>query len=175
MQSITLDEYRYLFSVANRQLRSDLRPKVGGSDLVQETLLAAWTVSRNGAFSPEEMRMWLRGILRKRIGRCHRRFVTAEKRSVLSERPLTEVGELGCDESAENELVQSEVSVALRQAVGRLRPHERHVLAWRLDEELSWHQIAVRLDSTAEAARKVFQRALAQLRGLLSPDMDPGV
>ena len=57
----------------------------------------------------------------------------------------------------------------MRAAVGRLRDHERAVLAWRLDDELSWQEIGERLDSSEEAARKVFTRALAELRGLLAP------
>jgi RNA polymerase sigma-70 factor, ECF subfamily len=170
MSALTLDEYRaYLLGIANRQLRTDLRPKVGGSDLVQETFLAAWTVSRNGSFTPEDLRLWLRGILRNRIGRCHRRYVTAAKRSVVSERSLADVGEPG----GEDDFDSNETAAAVRAAIDRLRPHERDVMAWRLDDELSWQEIAVRLDSTEEAARKVFTRSLAQLRGLLSPDLDP--
>ncbi len=157
--SITLDDYRaYLLGIANRQLRTDLRPKVGGSDLVQETFLAAWTVSRNGTFTPDDLRFWLRGILRKHIGRCHRRFVTAAKRSVTAERSLSDVGELGDQEIGDDQLQQNELALVLAAAVEQLRPHERDVLRLRLDDDLSWQEVAQRRNLTAEAARQVFRR-----------------
>jgi RNA polymerase sigma-70 factor, ECF subfamily len=172
---LTISDYSsYLYSIANRQLRSDLRPKVGGSDLVQETLLAAWTTSRNGTIAPDDLRLWLRGILRKRIGRCHRRFITAKKRTVTAECSLVDIADPEDGELAESALVRDELSAALSAAVEQLEPHEREVLGWRLDDELSWHEVGMRLDSTAEAARQVFRRAVAQLRGILSPEFDPG-
>ncbi len=54
----------YLLLVANRGLNPDLRVKVGASDLVQETLLAAQRgFDRFEGSSDAELRLWLRRIL----------------------------------------------------------------------------------------------------------------
>lgn len=172
---LTLADYRaYLLGIANRSLPHDLRPKAGGSDLVQDTLLAAWTCrDRTPA---EAVRAWLRGILKNRVGRLHRRYLSVAKRSVLRERPLdphSSDPEHARHQPPDGDMIHEELCRALNDAVDQLRPQDREVLTLRLDDDLSWQEIADRLDTTAEAARKVFTRTLEQLRGLLSPHLDP--
>src|SRR5262245_38340823 len=88
--AITLESYRaYLMRIANQHLRPDLRAKAGGSDLVQDTLVAAWVAGDRAPHRPDALRAWLRGILRYRIGRLHRRFISAASRAVGRERSLT--------------------------------------------------------------------------------------
>jgi RNA polymerase sigma factor (sigma-70 family) len=123
--------------------------------------------------SPE----WLRGILRNRIGRLHRRYVTASRRSVRLEQPLGALDvptEAGPADSTEVPVLRGELAATVDRAVARLRPRERDILAWRLNDGLPWHEIAEHLQVTTDAARKVFTRALSRLRGQLPRHLDPG-
>jgi RNA polymerase sigma factor (sigma-70 family) len=161
--------------IANRLLSANLRPKAGDADLVQDTWLAAWTCRAQAPHPPDAFRAWLRGILRKRFLRLHRRYITTAKRSVLVERPLDAAepatvpdpnGGLG------GNMARNEVIAALQCAVARLGTRERTVVTLRLEHELAWHDIAIQLGSTEEAVRKVFSRALVRLRARLAPHLD---
>ena len=50
------------------------------------------------------------------------------------------------------------------QALVRLPEHYRQAVAWRHQEQLSWDEIGQRMSCTADAARKVWSRAIQQLR-----------
>jgi RNA polymerase sigma factor (sigma-70 family) len=163
-----------LLAVARRTLPRDLQPKAGCSDLVQDTLLAAWAGRDRAPVGSDAMRAWLRGILRKHVGRLHRRYVTAAKRSIRFEQSLdSQQAEPGEAADGEAMLAHDEVVTALREAVGRLQPYERIVLVGRLDDGLSWRQIAALLGTTEEGARKVFVRTLARLRRRIGSRFDP--
>jgi RNA polymerase sigma-70 factor, ECF subfamily len=168
----------YLLGVAARTLPHQLRPKAGCSDLVQETLLAAWVCRDRAPDSEAALRSWLRGILRNRIGRLHRRYVTASRRSVRMEQSLGALdssSEAGTADSVEGPVLRGELAATVDRAVARLRPRERDILAWRLNDGLPWHEIADRLQVTADAARKALARALSRLRGHLPRHLDPGL
>ena len=60
-------------------------------------------------------------------------------------------------------LVRSEREAALNAAVERLPEHYRIVLTWHHGERLPFAEIGLRLGSTAEAARKLWGRALKLL------------
>ena len=66
--------------------------------------------------------------------------------------------------SPSNHAVRSELAEALEQALARLPEHYRQVVAWRHQEQLSWEEIGRRMESTSEASRKVWTRAIQQLR-----------
>ena len=174
---LPLDGHRtYLLGVAARTLPHQLRPKAGCSDVVQETLLAAWECRARAPDSEAALRNWLRGILRNRIGRLHRRYVTAGRRSVRIEQPLGDLSPAeaaGAGDAADGPALHDELVAAIDRAVGGLRSHERDVLVWRLDDGLAWTEIADRLQLAVDAARKVFTRALSRLRGQMPAHLDP--
>src|SRR5690242_11512207 len=64
-----LDHYRdYLLRVASDQLQSDLAPKLGASDIVQETFLDAARAFPNFVGGTDgELRAWLRQILLNKL------------------------------------------------------------------------------------------------------------
>ena len=66
----TIEAFRsYLTLVARRELAPDLAAKVGASDLVQETFLAAGRdIAQFEGNSPAELRRWLEGILQHLLG-----------------------------------------------------------------------------------------------------------
>ena len=79
----------YLLLIANTDLASDLRAKVGASDLVQETFLAAHQdFSRFRGGSKAELLGWLRSILMGTLSEFSRRYCQTAKRKLAREVPL---------------------------------------------------------------------------------------
>jgi RNA polymerase sigma factor (sigma-70 family) len=62
---------------------------------------------------------------------------------------------------------------ALRRALRTLPEHYQSVIEWHHQERLPFDAIAGRLGVSAEAARKVWGRALERLREALGPGHDP--
>jgi RNA polymerase sigma-70 factor (ECF subfamily) len=174
-----LEAYRpYLLLVANQSLPAQLGAKVAASDLVQETCVDVHLhFARFVGSTEEEWRAWLRGILRNNVGDAVRMF-TAEKRDLSREERLgtgEEAGECGAvarDLSPSGEAAQHEQDLSLERAVGMLPTHYREVLRLRNQEGLAFEEIGQRLGVTAEAARKLWSRAVRQLQGLLERESD---
>src|SRR5262245_34929568 len=77
----------YLLLVANRELGTDLRNKIGVSDVFQETFVQArgcFGQFRGG--SERELLHWLRRILIRQILAARNRYQAAAKRSIDRER-----------------------------------------------------------------------------------------
>ena len=180
-----LDYFRdYLTLVARRELAPDLAAKVGASDLVQETFLAAGRdISQFAGDGPLELRRWLEGILRHLLSNTRRRYRETRKRRV--DREVAVHG--GKGEPREDRVATVSVSMtspsgramkqereeALRAAMLGLPEHYRQVIEWHHQERLSFDAIAERIGSSSEAARKIWGRALLRLREELGPGHDP--
>ena len=174
----------YLTLVARRELAPDLAAKVGASDLVQETFLAAGRdISQFAGGSPARLRCWLEGILRHLLANTRRHYRGTRKRRVD-----LEVGvDRGKDEAGEDRVARVSASAtspsgramrhereeALRAAMLGLPEHYRQVIRWHHQERLSFEANAARIGSSSEAARKIWGRALLRLRQELGPGHDP--
>jgi RNA polymerase sigma-70 factor (ECF subfamily) len=75
--------------------------------------------------------------------------------------------------SPSRELMRQEQAHALLAAIAGLPEHYRQVVVWHHREGATFEEIADRLETTAEAARKVWVRALVRLRDALGPSHDP--
>src|SRR5262249_20302088 len=85
----------YLLTIANDHLPEALLPKCGGSDLVQESLLEAHRgFAGFDGRRPDELKAWLRGILRHNLKDWMRHFAAAKRRSMDRERSFQD-GEPG--------------------------------------------------------------------------------
>jgi RNA polymerase sigma-70 factor (ECF subfamily) len=188
----TLEAFReYLLRVADRGLGRDLTAKIGASDLVQETFMAAQrSVAAFRGQSEAEWRAWLESILRHRLANARRYYRDAGKRCVGQEVPLD--ADPGCSGAvagagawagfvAASETVSTasvgamrkEREIALFGAIASLPENYRLVVCWHHEERLTFEQIADRLGTTAEAARKIWGRALLRLREALGSAHDP--
>jgi RNA polymerase sigma-70 factor, ECF subfamily len=133
-------------------------------DLAQETFLKAFAnVNRFQAGS--NFRAWL-----FRIG--HNNFVN-QRRSTRHDRApvMPDLAEDDCDPA--NEMVTRETVLAVNEAIGRLPPDFRHALLLRVEEDLSFREIADVLEITEETARWRVFKARQKLLTLLSPDLVP--
>jgi RNA polymerase sigma-70 factor (ECF subfamily) len=170
----SLDAFRaYLLAVAERELDPQLRAKGGASDLVQQTLLEA--VGNFAAFRGEtdaELKRWLRRLLLHNVVDFTRQYRAAEKRQIGRERrlpagdsssePAADIADPGPSPSAG--AVQSEQARAIQMALEKLPDDYRRVIVLRYQEERSFEDIAQLMNLSANAARKLWARAIKRLR-----------
>ncbi len=165
---------QYLLMIANEVIGPELQAKFGASDLVQETFLEAHRhLSIFRGKSKGEMRAWLRKILECRLANIRRLYLATEMRAANREVtfdpfPAESGGLVGSLKSRvpspSNHAVANEWNAALEEALTRLPEHYRQAVASRHIEQLSWDEIGHRMNCSADAARKVWSRAIQQLR-----------
>ena len=163
----------YLMMIAESELGSSIRPKAGASDVVQESLLDG--SHGFGGFrgqTGQEFLVWLRQILRYNLADLGRRHRIAECRAVGREttliahpvdpRPTAPVDRLAAKERIDR----------MHTLIDSLPPNVRAVIDWRHRDGLGWEEIGNRLGKSAEAARKVWFRAIELLRHDLGDEYD---
>jgi RNA polymerase sigma-70 factor (ECF subfamily) len=177
-----LEMYRgYLEILARVQIGRRLQGKVGASDVVQETFLEADRhFAQFRGTTEAEWVSWLRQILAGRMGKLVRHYVGTQRRDVRLERELA----LDLDQSSSalvNLLPARQISpsgaagrreqdVLLAQTLDRLPPDYRNVLILRHLEELSFPEIARRMERSLDSVKNLWARALARLRDQLGGD-----
>jgi RNA polymerase sigma-70 factor (ECF subfamily) len=166
----------YLLLVANEGLDQALKGKGNASDLVQETfLLAQRGVRHFRGRTAGEWRQWLRKILVRNMAQERRRFTATAKRMVQREVKIPDEMQLECHgyvETPSRDLALRELEAALIEGLNRLPEHHRAVVIWHQREGLSFEEIGRRSGNSAEAARKLWTRALGRLRKELGSDHD---
>jgi RNA polymerase sigma-70 factor (ECF subfamily) len=174
---------QYLLLVANRELPADLQPKVGASDLVQDTWIEAHRdfAAFRGRTEPELLG-WLRGILMHNVANVIEHYRDTAKRAVGREVAFSDTPQgAGSPEPAginpetpSGQAMAREQDEALRRAIERLPEAYRQVIQWRNYERCPFEEIGQRLGRSAEAARKLWTRALDELRKDLEEPHEPG-
>ena len=163
----------YLLKVAEQDLPHALRGKCGGSDLVQETLLEAHRdFARREFRDPDEIRAWLKSILKHNLADQVRRYIESHKRSVDREQSLPaeicpdllKSGIVDRNPTPGAQIVAREEAAAVDAAVDRLPVDERAVILYRNRDHLGWDEVGLRLGRSGEAARKLWSRAIIRLR-----------
>ncbi|MGE0533480.1 MAG: sigma-70 family RNA polymerase sigma factor [Pirellulales bacterium] len=173
---------RYLLLVANGSLDGELRRKQAASDLVQETFLQA---QRHFADfrgqSEEELVAWLLRILENKTTDLTRRFLLAEMRDARQEVPLEGDGrhqppELAAPDHSPRALaIAREQSSHVECALARVPREYAEVIRLRSIERLDFAAVGRKLGNrSADAARKLWLRAIAQLQRELMTDDDSG-
>jgi RNA polymerase sigma-70 factor (ECF subfamily) len=168
-----LESYRnYLLLIANAEVDGELRPKCGASDLVQETFVRAQQGFVAFAGTTEaELQAWLRQILLNHCRNLRQTYRDTQKRDVgrelaldglssivgLGARPSTgQLSPSGC-------AIASEEAARVAQALSALPDDYQQVVRLRNWENLSFQVIGERLGRSADAARKLWGRAILQL------------
>ncbi len=160
----------YLLQVANGEMESRLQTKVGASDLVQETYIEAQRIfDRFGGKSPAELRAWLRAILLNKLATATRQYRDTAKRQIGREIPIDPEASRPIDPAApiataSSIMIRQERMESLMAALGRLPEDYRQVIVWRQVENLSFEEMAARLERSVDAVRKLWWRALQQLQ-----------
>src|SRR5437660_3872551 len=163
----------YLLSIAQRELEPDLQAKGGASDLVQETFLKAHRhFERFHGDTESELLRWLRRMLLNNLADFRDLYRAAEKRQVAREVSLA--NEDSGDNRANNPAAAGpspsglamfhEQAERLHEMLNRLPDDYRQVLLLRHQDELSFEEIGQRMQRSADAARKLWARAVERLQ-----------
>jgi len=174
-----LQHYRnYLTLLATTQIEKRLRPRVGASDVVQETMLRAHR--HFGQFRGEtegELLAWLRQILVANLARCVELNLLAARRDIRREISMDQYP-ASVDESTSRleplvlddrmnpllEAQRGEDAVTLAKRMAQLPTRYRQILILRNVQGQSFEQIAARLGRSLGATRMLWLRAIEKLR-----------
>ncbi len=162
-------------------LRLDRRTiaRVDPSDILQDTfVLAAKRFSEYRQNPSLPFDLWLRFLATQRLIDHHRFHLSAQARDVRREVPIEQA--LTETHSAPNalqrpaetsnpssEVIGLEERMQLDDAMNRLHPSDREILALRHFEQLSNGEVARVLGLDKSAASKRYARALSRLKNLL--------
>jgi RNA polymerase sigma-70 factor (ECF subfamily) len=156
---------RFLLGIANARMPGQLTPRGGASDLVQETLVKAYTCREQfHGRTLADLRAWLRCILQHELIDFHRRCGAA-CRNAAREAPAEDGTLVATEPEPVESLIRAERDAAVAAAVARLPMDAREVLTLRLELRLGFREIGERTGRGEDAARKAFTRALERLRG----------
>lgn len=162
----------YLLVLANESLGPELKRKEGASDLVQETFIQAQRHFEGfrGRTQPELL-AWLRRILECQLSNARRRHHGTQMRDATRELPLDALSTdearsalTGTGPSPSHHALRLESLMLLEQALARLPAHYRQVIALRHQDGRAFEEIGRALGCSTEAARKLWNRAIHQLR-----------
>ena len=175
-----LQGYRdFLNKLADEELGSDIKVKASASDLVQDSFLEAKRdFAQFTGKSSEEFQAWLRRLMLNNVANVIRSYQGTEKRDISREVPAsqftndrrlysTEKGR-----TASSIVIRNELLDALQMALQKLPGHYQDVIQWRNYDRASFEEIGGRLDRSAEAARKLWVRAVEMLQQELETEHD---
>jgi RNA polymerase sigma-70 factor (ECF subfamily) len=162
-----------LLKLATQSIEPELGGKLGASDIVQETLCEAGEAfAQFQGSEPAEFAAWLRLAMLSNLRDQQRRFA-ALRRNVRRESPLADNSGFQRqlqDEgpSPSTQVMHQEQHDQLDQAVGRLPARYREVIWFRHRDNLAFDQIALEMGLSENATRKLWVRAVRQLREQLA-------
>ncbi len=160
----------YLLLIANQDLDQQLRSKLGGSDVVQESLLTAQaSFDQFQGTSKTEFIAWIRQILKNDLLQTHRHYRQFEKRQIHRESTIDDSRQLGSDlrdqeHTPSTQAAMHEQSQLLENAMANLSAEYQQVIRLRNWDKLSYAEIGKRMGRSEEAARKLWGRAIVSLK-----------
>lgn len=160
-----------LTDLAAEELPWELRAKLGPSDVVQETALDMHrNFARFRGTTAEECFAWIRTMLRNNVVDAVRRFEQSQKRDVGRERPLDahaggDAALPAADRPPDGSAIRHEDAAAVNAALARMSSgDQRRVIELRYWHGLSFAEIGAEMGRSADAARKLWYRALEGLQ-----------
>lgn len=156
----------YLWILADRALADGLKHKVAPSDVVQQTMLEAHRDASNFVGETRaELRAWLRSILIHNVRNVERSLFT-DKRSISREANGADAVWLisASDKSPSSMVAFDEEFALLERALANLPEDQRRAIEYRSFGQMSFGEVGERLERSAEAARKLWFRAVLALQ-----------
>jgi RNA polymerase sigma-70 factor (ECF subfamily) len=179
LQGEILETFRnYLTLLARIQLRGQLQSKTSESDVVQQTFVSAiQAFAEFRGTTRDEFAAWLRKILASRVASQFRRYMATAGRQVDLERSIQQEIDrsarridpalLDGDRSPGEKVADQEQSIYLADALERLPDLYRDVIVARTFEDLTFPQIAQRMNRSEDSVQKLWWRGLLELRKCL--------
>jgi RNA polymerase sigma-70 factor (ECF subfamily) len=159
----------YLLRVAADRLDPGLRAKANPSDLVHETLLEAYhDFAAFRGQSEAEWLGWLRRLLVHNLANFERRYFGTAMREVRREVSLAGAAVPAPGPSPSSVLIAGERDRAVEWHLQRLPEDYRAVILWHHRDGLPFDEIGRRLGRSADAARRLWSRAIDRLQEVLS-------
>lgn len=164
-----LQSYRsFPANIIDDEIASDLKVKASASDLVQDSFPEARRDFKKVAGSTQvEFRSWLTRILLNNLANVVRSYRQTARRDISRELPEGTVGRdeiralMDSSATTPTEMMeQQELRSQIADAMERLPLHYQEVIRLRNYDRESFERIGRRLNRSAEAARKVWVRAL---------------
>lgn len=170
----------YLLAIAERELPDELRAKCGASDLVQDAFLKVQPhFHRFAGNGREEVLAWLRRVLLNHLANVREHYRGTQKRQLGREVHLgalpTDSGLSGLADPAPTPRTQAENAdgrAALERALAKLNPRYARVIRLRYLDGRTFPEVAAELGCSAEAARKLWLRAVVKLQALVEAGND---
>jgi RNA polymerase sigma-70 factor (ECF subfamily) len=171
------------------RLDARLRGRVSASDVMQEAYIEALKRLKHYPAGGEvPFFVWMRTVTIQRLIEVHRKHIGAQARAATREVSLgyggrgdsidassEKMAELMGDLTSPSLAAQrGEMIARMRQALDRLEPGDREVLALRHFEELSNREVAAVLGIQAAAASKRYVRAIERLQETMEAFPDQG-
>jgi RNA polymerase sigma-70 factor (ECF subfamily) len=165
----------FLLLIANRELGGALRSRLDPVDVVQDTLVKAWRHFPQFRGETElDWLAWLWQILRRNLANERRSHIQTAMRSIQREVLLTEDAPMPRSHDAgrvsaapDRQAQTQELHEILEDALRRLPGRYREAFRLHTQEDLTFAQVGERLQCSAEAARKLWRRAVAKLMRIL--------
>lgn len=173
---IVRNYWDYLNVVARGQISQDLKTKVGASDLVQQTLMIAFqNLPRFQGHSQNDLLNWLVRILKNQVATAGRTYRKTQKRSLAREirqeqlnQDWQQTSDPNQNPSASQMLLSREITERVKLALQDLPDHYATVIRLHNFERQTFEDIGTVLGKSAAAIRKIWVRAVLQLRIKLS-------
>lgn len=167
----------FLTRTAKAEINGSLNPKLGASDLVQQSLLEVHQQFEQFLGRTEvEFRAWVRRILHNNTIDAARRFQDTQMRAAGREVPLELVDHaqqlVAGGKTASSVARRKETDASMLEALMQLPERRRKVVEMRYRDEMSYSEIGEQLRVSEAAARKLLSRAIDDLRTLLVPRTD---
>lgn len=162
-----------LARLGRRRLVGGLKRREGESDLVQDALQAAFrTLDRYEPGGPGSFARWLDAILDHKAGDLVRRELRA-RRDVRREAGSASAVEPADHRPTPSSVVGRKERVAgLREAIARLEGDDRQILALVHEQRMTFVEAGRILGRSADAARKLYARAVMRLARTIDPGGD---
>jgi RNA polymerase sigma-70 factor (ECF subfamily) len=156
-----------------------LQGRVDASDVIQETFIEAARVLNNGQQNQDiPVYLWLRRLANQKLIQAHRQHLQAAGRDARREQAQAGQPEassvsiarflIGNFTSPSLQAVRQERESSLQQALEKMDPLDREVLALRHFEQLSGPESAEILGISHDAVKKRYIRALEKLQRIMA-------
>lgn len=165
----------FLLLTAARHLPQRLAQKVGASDVVQETAIEVQRCFAGFKGTTEaELFGWMRTILLHNVADAIRHHEGTTKRDATRERSLNR-GEEGVSpgqlpskkRTPDESVMRHEDAAMVAEILDAMSPHYREVLHLRYWRQCSFLEIGIEMNRSAEAARKLWYRAVQEFNATL--------
>lgn len=167
-------EYRdYLLLIANREFDQGLRAKLGPSDVVQQSLMAAQqNLAGFRGQTEAEFRGWLRQILKNDMRDAGRKYRGSKRRKIdlehqIDDSRMNQPALMDQLHTPQTDALFREQARLLNEALTELSTRDQEILQLRNWQEQSFVEIGEHLGCSADAARKAWYRAILRLEEVI--------